>query len=123
MKARFALLLVIALALPMVLSACGGDKVENAEKFLEAIGDRDADEAKEYACDDVHGEIDDLVALMNELDDFDVTDIECEEDGDNVKCTYTMVTTVAGETQSQTFEDEVLTMDGDKMCEVGSPGE
>ena len=123
MKARFALLLVIALALPMVLSACGGDKVENAEKFLEAIGDRDADEAKEYACDDVHDDLDELIALMNEFDDLDYTDIECEEDGDNVKCSYNVVTTVAGETQTQTIEDEVIIMDGDKMCDGGSSGE
>ena len=122
MKVRLPLLLVILLALPLVLAACGGDKVENAEKFLEAMGDLDTDEAKEYACDDMDDEIDEAFEFFGTLDGFDITDIECEEDGDNVKCDFTIVGELEGETISNPIEGQAMAMDGDKVCDTEAIG-
>ena len=110
MKFRNLFLLVIVLALPMLLAACGGDKVGNAEKFMKAIADNDIDEAKKYVCDDEKDNADDTGAA---LEGVKISDISCEEDGDNVKCDYKIsVDGVEGETAtSLTFK-----MDGDKVC-------
>lgn len=110
MKIRNLFLLVIVLALPMLLAACGGDKVGNAEKFLKAISDNDIDEAKKYVCDKEKDSADDSAGAFEGIE---ISDISCEEDGDNVKCDYKMsIEGVEGETAtSVTFK-----MDGDKVC-------
>lgn len=110
MKIRNIFLLLIILALPMLLAACGGDKVGNAEKFMKALADNDLDEAKKYICDDEKDTVDEDAASFEGVN---LTDISCEEDGDNVKCDFKIgIEGVEGETPSSiTFE-----MDGDKVC-------
>lgn len=111
MKFRTLFLMVIILALPMLLAACGGDKVGNAEKFMKAAADGDADEAEKYVCDDEKDSIDEVSSGFGE--GVNISDISCEEDGDNVKCDFNIaVEGIEGETATSiTFK-----MDGDKVC-------
>ncbi|GIK62627.1 MAG: hypothetical protein BroJett018_04210 [Chloroflexota bacterium] len=110
MKIRNLFLVIIVLALPMLLAACGGDKVDNAEKFMKALADNDIDEAKKYVCDKEKDSADDSATAFESVK---ISDISCKEDGDNVKCDYKM--TIEDE------EDAISTsitfkMDGDKVC-------
>lgn len=101
-------ILVLLLLLPLVLSACGGGKTDNAKNFLEGVFEGDGDKAKENACDDLHPVIDLVAGAINESgEDVDVS-VDCEEDGDDVKCT------VEADGES---EEITLTMDDDdKVC-------
>ncbi|MBI5929465.1 MAG: hypothetical protein HY862_09160 [Chloroflexi bacterium] len=110
MKVRNIFLLVIILALPMLLAACGGDKTGNAEKFMKALADNDIDEAKKYVCDKEKDSADDAATAFESVK---LSDISCKEDGDNVKCDYKIsIEGVEGETATSiTFK-----MDGDKVC-------
>lgn len=112
MKFRSLFLLAIVLALPMLLAACGGDKVGNAEKFMKAVADNDADEAKKYVCDDQKDELTGESAGMPEGTEF--KDISCKEDGDDVKCSFKLAMEGVEE-QSMTW---TLVMDGDKVCDM-----
>ncbi len=111
MKIRNLFLLVIVLTLPMLLAACGGDKVDNAEKFMKAVADNDADEAKKYVCDDKK---DELTGDSGMPEGTEMKDISCEEDGDDVKCSYKFTSEgIPEQTVSVT-----LVMDGDKVCDM-----
>ena len=108
MKARFAML-VIALALSMVLSACGSSAVDNAEDFIKAASENDLDKAKDVTCEDLHAELEDTYDEDDE--GFDLDDLECEEeDDDRVRCTYE----IDGEDMEVTF----IMDDDDKICDV-----
>jgi hypothetical protein len=112
MKTRMSFLILVLLLLPLVLAACGGDKVGNAEKFLEAAGDNDFDEAKKYVCDDEKDNIEGEAAFPEGVE---LKDIECEEDGDDVKCSFNMAMEgVDGDTPVTM----VFVMEGDKVCDV-----
>jgi hypothetical protein len=91
MKMRI-LVLVFLLLCPMFLGACStsGDKVENAEKFLDAVGKADTDAAKKYVCPDKLDNIEEITANINE-ENLTFSDIECLKDGDNVQCTFKVV--------------------------------
>jgi hypothetical protein len=114
MKFRTLFLLVIILALPMLLAACGGDKVGNAEKFLKAVADNDVDEAEKYVCDDEKDSLTGESSGMPEGVEF--KDISCDEDGDNVKCSFTMVMAVEGAEAQEIEQSWTMKMDGDKVC-------
>ncbi|MCQ3930336.1 MAG: hypothetical protein DPW16_07735 [Chloroflexi bacterium] len=111
MKIRNLLLLVIVLALPMLLAACGGDKVGNAEKYMKAVADGDRDEAEKYVCDDKKDEL--AGDNVGDTEGLEFKDISCKEDGDNVKCDFKIAIEGVDEEQatSVTFK-----MDGDKVC-------
>ena len=112
MKIRNVVLMIIVLALPMLLAACGGDKVGNAEMFLKAVADNDADEAEKYVCDDKKDELTGDSAGMPE--GMEMKDISCEEDGDNVKCSYK----ISAEGNPEQSVSVTLVMDGDKVCDM-----
>lgn len=111
MKSNRLFLVVAVLILPFLLAACGGDKVGNAEKFLKALGEGDAEEAQKYVCDKEKDSLDQLDSLFD-YDDVTLNDISCDEDGDNVKCSYKLALEGSGEQDiSVTYK-----MDGDKVC-------
>ena len=85
MKTRFSFLIVMLLVLPLVLAACGGSDTDTAQKYIEAIADGDKDEAERHVCDDNK---DELTGAASSDSKFEVDDLKCEEDGDDVKCTY-----------------------------------
>jgi hypothetical protein len=114
MKFRTLFLTVIILALPMLLAACGGDKVGNAEKFMKAVADGDADEAEKYVCDDEKDSLTGESSGMPEGVEFN--DISCKEDGDNVQCSFKMVINIEGADPQETEQSWTLQMDGDKVC-------
>jgi hypothetical protein len=109
MRKTTLLFVMLVLALPFLLAACGGDKTGNAEKFLKALDEGDVDEAQKYVCDDEKDSLDDMGEF---LDSVSISDISCEEDGDNVKCTYKA--TVEGSDPQEVTE--TYKMDGDKLC-------
>ena len=74
-----------------MLGACGASGKDSSENFLRAIEDRDRGKAKDASCDDVHNEIDTLFDFANKTDtsdEFTLRNLECEEEGDEVTCTY-----------------------------------
>ncbi len=112
MKIRNLFLLTLVLTLPLLLAACGGNKVDNAEKFMKAVADNDSDEAKKYVCDDKKDELTGDSSGMPE--GTEMKDISCEEDGGDVKCSFKIATEGIPE-QSMTW---TLVMDGDKVCDM-----
>ncbi len=85
MKTRISFLIVLLMVLPLVLAACGGGDTDTAKKYIEAIADGDKDEAEKQVCDNPK---DERIGTSPTQDSFDVDDLKCEEDGDNVKCTF-----------------------------------
>jgi hypothetical protein len=110
MKTRMSVVILALLLLPMLLGACAGPNVESAEKFLQAVSDGDAEEAKKYTCDDEKGNVDSAIATFTSVN-AEIKDIKCKADGSNVKCDYTL--SVAGTDEKLT---SVYKMDGDKVC-------
>jgi hypothetical protein len=101
-------ILLLLLVLPLVLAACGGGKADNAKSFIEDLFAGDASKAKENACDALHPSIDIIAGFVEDGDEVKLDDLECKEDGDNVKCTA-----------SVDGEEDTLTLimdDDDKVC-------
>lgn len=109
MKKNLFVLVAIVLILPLVLSACGGGPVKNAENFVKAISDADKDKAEKYVCDDFKDELDQMTGEKTEIDD-----LKCEEKDDNVTCSW----------KSDGQEIELtFTMKDDKVCGIEFPTE
>jgi hypothetical protein len=106
-KIRLPLVVVALLIIPFVLTACGGEKTDNATRFLESMDKGDTDQAKAYVCDDLKDAIE-LMASDGADNSTNIKDINCKEDGDNVTCTFKV-----GDLQGQlTF----IMDDDDKIC-------
>ena len=107
MKTRMSFFIVLLLMLPLVLAACSNEKkIENAQKFLEALAADDVDEARTYLCEEEQKELD---AGGNPFSGLSVTDIECADDGGDVKCTFKV--------EGQEIEF-IIGFEGDKVCYV-----
>ena len=85
MKTRLSFLIVMLMVLPLVLAACGGGDTDTAKKYVEAISKADSDEAEKHVCDDNK---DQLLDGPGDNEKFDTDDLKCEEDGDDVKCSF-----------------------------------
>lgn len=105
---RAALFLMIILALPMVLAACGGGATGNAKDFLNAWADGDTDKMKDVSCDEFSSTID---LLAEGSEEAELEDVKCEEDGDNrVTCT--------ARAEGEDEEEITFIMDDDKVCGI-----
>lgn len=111
MKIRNLFLLTLVLALPLLLAACGGDKVGNAEKYMKAVADGDRKEAEKYVCDDKKDEL--AGDNVGDTEGLEFKDISCKEDGDNVKCDFKIAIEGVDEEQASSV---TFKMDGDKVC-------
>ncbi|NDJ85099.1 MAG: FHA domain-containing protein [Chloroflexi bacterium] len=84
-----------------------GSSVDNAEKFLEALGSCDAEEAETYVCDDDQ----DAIARLAASCEAGFEDISCSQDGNDVKCDYVEVV------EQERFERAIhLNMRNGKVC-------
>src|SRR5436190_1964133 len=84
MKTRMSFVILMLLVLPLVLAACGGGPAGEAKSFLEAVNKGDKDEAEKHVCDKNK---DTLTAMASGDSEEDDVSIDCEKDGDDVKCT------------------------------------
>lgn len=112
MKTRLSFLIVMLLALPLVLAACGGGDADTAKNFVEAVADGDQDEAEKHVCDKNKAE---LVGGPNDGGAFEVEDLECEEDGDDVTCKFKSNFGVEGVEKSDI--EMTFGMEDGKVCE------
>lgn len=113
MKTRISFLIVLLMVLPLVLAACGGGPADTAKKYVEAIADGDADEAEKHVCDDNKDQL--LDGPGEDNASFDVSDLECEEDGDDVKCTFK---SDLGLLDEEAEIEMTFGMKDDKVCET-----
>src|SRR5688572_26046857 len=94
-------LLVCAVFMIGCGSANGTGAIDNAVGYLNAINDGDIDGARQYLCE---SRMDELVEGLEdtsdaERQDFSFQNIQCQAQGDNVTCSYSIV-------QDRTDEDE-----------------
>ena len=85
MSKRFAFVLVVLLAVPMLLTACGADTPDVAEDFVNAVLEGNADAAAEAACESYQDQARELAAGFVDLN---VHDIDLKYDvgkGNNVE--------------------------------------
>ncbi|NLX10538.1 MAG: DUF4878 domain-containing protein [Chloroflexi bacterium] len=85
MSKRFAFVLVVLLAVPMLLTACGADTPDVAEDFVNAVLEGNADAAAEAACESYQDQARELAAGFSGMN---VHDIDLKYDigkGNNVK--------------------------------------
>ena len=110
MKRTYPKILILLILLPVVLAACGGGATSSAEDFLKAVDEGDKGNAKDASCDDFSNEID--VLWENATSDDQVKDLKCEEDGDDVKCTF--------KDQENVEVIFVFSIEDDKVCGIKS---
>lgn len=113
MKLRFSFLIVLLLVLPLVLAACGGSDTDTAKKFVEAIADADDDEAGKHVCDKNKDKL--LDGPGEEDSSFDIKDLKCEEDGDDVTCKFESDLNLLPEAADI---EMTFSMDDGKVCEM-----
>lgn len=102
---RYTSILVVAIGLAFVLAACGGGKKGTAEDFLEAVSEGNVDDANDKLCDDLREE------NPSEVAEFDLQDVECEEEDDVVTCSFT------ADGNAQTW---VFTFEDNKICGINT---
>jgi hypothetical protein len=110
MKRTYPKILILLILLPLALAACGGGATGSAEDFLKAVDENDIGNAKDASCDDFSNEID--VLWENATNDDEVKDLDCEEDGDDVKCTF--------KDQEDNEVVFVFAIEDDKVCGIKS---
>jgi hypothetical protein len=108
MKRTYPKILILLILLPVVLAACGGGATGNAEDFINAIADTDADKAKDVACDEFANEID--LLMTGASGNPTAEDVKCEDDGDDVKCTF--------KDEDDSENEITFTMTDDKVCGI-----
>lgn len=106
MKTRISLLIAMLLVLQLVLAACGGGDVDTAKNYVEAAVEGDKDEAEKHVCDENK---DILTRGIEDNEQNKIDDLKCEEDGDNIKCTF--------KNEGEAIEMKFAMKDG-KVCEI-----
>ncbi len=113
-------LLILAMFLSIFSAACGSSdkRVAIAEKYLNALAERDSDEAKQYLCERRKHDADRIMLRVagfndgSEESEFSMGDIACQEDGRYVTCSYQLKALVFDEeiiqdvTETYRFESE-----------------
>jgi hypothetical protein len=112
MKIRISFLITMLLVLPLILAACGGGDTDTAKKFVEALADGDKDKMEDLVCEDQKDEVSDEA-----LSKFEAKDLKCEEDGDDIKCTFK---SDLGGLDEETKIVMVFEMKDGKVCDIKS---
>jgi hypothetical protein len=109
---RLAFIFVVALALPILLTACGSADPAEVEEAVEALyNEGNADKWNDVSCSDEQMSADEASALNMSGTGMTV-DATCEEDGSDIKCTISF--------GGQTTEEITMNVDfSGKVC--GSP--
>lgn len=114
MKTRLSFLIVMLLVLPLVLAACGGGDTDTAKKYVEAIANNDKDEIEKHICEDNKDKLD---SGPGDAGSFEVDDLKCEEDGDDVKCT---MKSTLGLMEEKVEVEMVFAMKDGKVCDINA---
>lgn len=93
--------------IPLISNGAGavplpGSSVDNAEKFFNALGDCDAEEAIKYVCNDEEAATSALIS-SSAASCPTIEDIKCEQDGSDVTCSYSQVSNGSTDTIEATM--------------------